>query len=500
MPTMEEKAAEARGTAPTFETLLQGVGPFGLYQKVMCVALIGGSTLVCALTYYTQVLLMLTPPATCNDPQPGPGYRPPQLMADGVSSANVTSNDTGSVFSGGDSNSSSRVVGGSTGGARCGNWSYDTGVMFHTIASENDWVGDEAWRPFIVHAVFWAGNIVGSWVWGIISDKLGRRPATIASFVVYAAGGALTLVRPSSMEVIMVVRFLVGSAHHTVTHLPYVLVIEYCGSAYRTYPLLALIAAWGLGGVLLPWIAFFAWNWRLLVCVSSMPLLIAVLFYRYIPESASWLMVNGRGDEAEAVLRRVAAANGCELDEAVFCEVMVDKREGEPQTGGESLLHVWRHQRLMKNMAFVTILWMLACLCFYGHSQNTGNLGRSVFVSFSLGGAVELAALVVPLVIHRLGRRWPMATFFVTSGLCGVLYAMIGSGLSSAGRLALGLTGRMLIMGAYSTCLQYGPELFPTVIRGQSLALYETLGGLAIFISPSIVYLHHQTPGLPLLV
>ena len=55
--------------------------------------------------------------------------------------------------------------------------------------------------------------------------------------------------------------------------------------------------------------------------------------------------------------------------------------------------------------------------------------------------------------------------------------------------MALGLMGRMLIMGAYSTCLQYGPELFPTVVRGQSLALYETLGGVAIFVSPSIVYL-----------
>ena len=72
---------------------------------------------------------------------------------------------------------------------------------------------------------------------------------------------------------------------------------------------------------------------------------------------------------------------------------------------------------------------MLACLCFYGHSQNSGNLGSSVFISFSLGGAVEVvAALVVPLVIQRLGRRWPMVVFLVTSGLCGVIYAMIGDG------------------------------------------------------------------------
>ena len=45
----------------------------------------------------------------------------------------------------------------------------------------------------------------------------------LASFLVYAAGGALTLVRSSSFVVILLVRFLVGSAHNTVSHLPYVL-------------------------------------------------------------------------------------------------------------------------------------------------------------------------------------------------------------------------------------------------------------------------------------
>ena len=56
--------------------------------------------------------------------------------------------------------------------------------------------------------------------------------------------------------------------------------IEYCGSAYRTYPLLALIASWGLGGLLLPWIAYAIWNWRILVVVTSAPLLLAVVLYR----------------------------------------------------------------------------------------------------------------------------------------------------------------------------------------------------------------------------
>ena len=35
----------------------------------------------------------------------------------------------------------------------------------------------------------------------------------------------------------------------------------------------------------------------------------------------------------------------------------------------------------------------------------------------------------------------------------------------------------------------YAVEVFPTVIRGQGVAISETLGGIAIFMSPLIVYL-----------
>ena len=49
--------------------------------------------------------------------------------------------------------------------------------------------------------------------------------------------------------------------------------------------------------------------------------------------------------------------------------------------------------------------------------------------------------------------------------------------------------GRMMVSGAYYICLQYGSEIFPTVIRGQGVALCEIVGGIAIFISPLVVFL-----------
>ena len=42
---------------------------------------------------------------------------------------------------------------------------------------------------------------------------------------------------------------------------------------------------------------------------------------------------------------------------------------------------------------------------------------------------------------------------------------------------------------AINCSLQYGSEIFPTVIRGQGVALCEIVGGVAIFVSPLVVYL-----------
>merc|ERR1711963_837838 len=51
------------------------------------------------------------------------------------------------------------------------------------------------------------------------------------------------------------------------------------------------------------------------------------------------------------------------------------------------------------------------------------------------------------------------------------------------------LIARMTANGAFNVCLQYSSEIFPTVIRGKGVAVCEIVGGAAIFLSPTIVYL-----------
>ena len=71
------------------------------------------------------------------------------------------------------------------------------------------------------------------------------------------------------------------------------------------------ITCWAQAG--LAWAILSDWGWRWLVAVSSAPLLALMLLYPLLPESPYWLLDRGRTREAQALLQRMAHANGCSL-------------------------------------------------------------------------------------------------------------------------------------------------------------------------------------------
>ena len=49
---------------------------------------------------------------------------------------------------------------------------------------------------------------------------------------------------------------------------------------------------------------------------------------------------------------------------------------------------------------------MMGFMCYYGHVQNTSNLGEgNVYKSYFLGALVELPCWSVPFLVMKLGRR-----------------------------------------------------------------------------------------------
>lgn len=387
---------------------------------------------------------------------------------------------------------------------KCDNgWSYDHTLIFPTITSKNDWVCEEDWRPTLIQTVFWIGNTVGCFLWGYTNDRFGRKPTVLISHSVYFLAGVATLFN-QDMVYLLICRFLVGCAHHTVSHLPYLLVIEYCGVENRTIPLFAVMMSYSVASMTVPWLAMVLPSWRVLTIISSVAVLPVLLCYKLIPESPSWLLVVGREDEALARLQTVAKVNGKPFQVEEALKDLRDEKEKEAAQSAAveqpTLLHLFKTPNLRKNALLVNIICMMGFMCYYGHVQNTSNLGEgNVYKSYFLGALVEIPCWSVPILINKLGRRWPLLFLFFTSGVCGVVYGFIPVEYYLTS-LTVALTGRMTVTAAYFISLQYSSEIFPTVIRGQGVAMCEILGGVAIFLSPSIVYLGNFSSILPLLI
>ncbi|XP_042216266.1 organic cation transporter protein-like [Homarus americanus] len=506
-----------------FEDLLADIGSFGMYQRLLSFLLIPFTTGIVGFTYYVQLFVLAVPPHTCNQ-RPHEGgdqefyhHLAPLLNTTPYDSdarqpytchqfdLNVTSSY---LVSDNVINVTSLEQLPSPTMTCVDGWKYDLDHVFSSYTSENDWVCEEAWRPYMVVTMFWVGNTVGSWLWGFVSDMFGRRPTVGLSLLVYGlAGVASVFVR--DFYGFTALRFLVGSSHHIVSHLPFVLVVEYCGLESRVVPLLTIMMTYTTVSIITPALAWVIWDWYTLVLISGIFPLVLLLTYRWIPESSSWLIAQGKSEAARAQLSTVAKVNGHRLPEDKFMQFLADKSndENEHQTNGtdkgsetsRSIIDAVKYPNLRKNILLVMVVWMLACMCFYGHCQNTANLGRNVFMSYLLGAVVEVPSWCVPWLIHRLGRRLPLTAAFLLSSIAGFIYAVVPEGMEWLA-LTVALVGRATITGAYYITLQYCPEVFPTVVRGQGVALAETLGGVAIFLSPSIVYLGEWQRGAPLLV
>jgi len=278
--------------------------------------------------------------------------------------------------------------------------------------------------------------------------------------------------------------------------------VEYCGVSSRTVPLLMVMISYATASLTVPWVAMMLPSWRYLATLSSVAILPVLLCWKLIPESPSWLLVKGRHEEALAQLGMVARINGNVFKEDVARRELNKELEskGSEVSDEASLVKMFKTPRLGLHSFLCTVICMMGFMCYYGMVQNTSNIGGdNIYMSYFLGALSEVPCWSIPFVIAKMGRRWPLLFLFACSGICGISSGFIPADMALI-NLAVGLIGRMTVTGAFFTCLQYSSEIFPTVIRGQGVAMCEIVGGIAIFLSPTIIYLDKISSILPLLI
>jgi putative MFS transporter len=152
------------------------------------------------------------------------------------------------------------------------------------------------------------GTVLGSFLWGWLGDKIGRRASILYAGIGFIGTSICGAMPDFHWNLVMC--FIMGLAVGGMLPICYALLAEVIPARHRGW-MMILIGADIAGAYLLTsWLAAElvpTYSWRILWLIGLPTGVLFILLNRWIPESARFLLANGRDAEARAVMARYGA-------------------------------------------------------------------------------------------------------------------------------------------------------------------------------------------------
>jgi putative MFS transporter len=355
------------------------------------------------------------------------------------------------------------------------------------------------------------GMFTGTIVFGMGSDRMGRRSAFVAMLLIYSAFTLAGAFAPSAGWLI-VLRFFAGIGigaelvvidTYVSEMVPsgargrYVAITQMTG--FTAVPIVAILVR-----VLAP-THFLIDGWRWVMVIGSMGAALAWYFRRRLPESPRWLESRGRHDEAERIVAALEAESlsGASREKTVprrsevtaaQDEVTATHAEETGSTGSaecRSFLELWRPPYRRRTIMLV-IFHALQTIGYYGFANwaPTFLLQRGVSLVHSLNYTL-LIALVSPLgpalavlTSDRVERKWAIVSM-------ALLIAALGLGFAfwSAPVLIVASGALVTLCSNWFSALlhAYQSELFPTRLRATGVGFTYSWSRLSAVFSSLLI-------------
>ncbi|XP_044076732.1 solute carrier family 22 member 13-like isoform X2 [Siniperca chuatsi] len=357
-------------------------------------------------------------------------------------------------------------------------WVYSSTLYEATIVTDFDLVCDKSNMAEVTQTVFMTGLLSGSFIFGPISESYGRRRTTQLPVVLLLT--FVTVAGVSSNFIVYVVsQFIVGAALGGYRINSVVLATEWIGVTKRSFASCMSQMFGGLGQCAMAGLSYAIRDWRIAQYVMAGVQAFVFMYIWWIPESARWLLGQGRTEEANKLIRRVAAINKKKIPENLLDEVTGDR---EVQSGG--IKAIFTSIILMKYFFIISFAWFSLNLGYFCLVLNVGKFGLNIFLVQFLFGISEIPAhLLCIWVLELMGRKKSLITTLLTGGFVCLLTLAFPQD-SAVVITALVTTGKFFLNWASSVCMVYIQELFPTSVRQTAVGLGSIAFRVAGLLSP----------------
>ncbi len=170
-----------------------------------------------------------------------------------------------------------------------------------------------------------AGTVLGSFTWGWLGDRIGRRASILLAGVLFIATAVCGSM--PSYELNLVMCFVMGLGVGGMLPLIFTLIAETIPARHRGW-LMVLIGGDVAGAyIITSWLSSSLvpeYTWRILWLIGLPTGLGLIMLNRWIPESPRFLLAHGRDAEAAAVMERYGAETV--IDERPEAEVVEEER------------------------------------------------------------------------------------------------------------------------------------------------------------------------------
>jgi putative MFS transporter len=340
-----------------------------------------------------------------------------------------------------------------------------------------------------------AGVVLGIVPAGYLADRIGRKRVMVGGTIVYSALTFLTGFAPD-IAVVIALRVLGGIAMGAVFPLPYAYAAELCPPAVRgrftgiadsflsigyfLSPLLALL--------LIPSVANDT-GWRLMFLFGGLPVLFALLAWKYVPESPRWSEAKGRFADAERVLCEIEARVAAELGRPLPPPAAAPAAAPAATAPVRELFS----RRFLRRS--VTLWTAFGGLFFVFYSVQTfmptvvASMGFTLTSAFAFTAVIVLVSIPGKLaeawLVERWGRR---AVIIVFGSLAAGAAVMFGFSRGAAVVLLTGCVMSFFGIGVDPAVKVYTAESYPTSIRAMGTSVTEGIGRLLSgVIGPALV-------------
>ncbi|MDD1368330.1 MFS transporter [Bacillus sp. MHSD_36] len=333
----------------------------------------------------------------------------------------------------------------------------DVGMLsFVMVALQKDW-GLSTQEMGWIGSINSIGMAVGALVFGILSDKIGRKSVFIITLLLFSIGSGLTALT-TTLAMFLVLRFLIGMGLGGELPVASTLVSESVEAHERGKIVVLLESFWAGGWLIAALISYFVipkYGWEVAMVLSAVPALYALYLRWNLPDSPRFQKVEKR----PSVIENVKS--------------------------------VWSGE-YRKATIMLWILWFSVVFSYYGMFLWLPSVmvlkGFSLIKSFQYVLIMTLAQLpgyfTAAWFIERLGRKFVLVTYLIGTACSAYLF---GVAESLTVLIVAGMLLSFFNLGAWGALYAYTPEQYPTVIRGTGAGMAAAFGRIGGILGPLLV-------------